>query len=128
MEENLLYPAVMKSLDLLSDSETKTVVIHKLRQHHSMASFSPRTLLQSVPFYQPQPVTWIRLVGGTWLLVATADSSSSTLLLFSVESLWSSQTRRPTAQAFLQGPVVNGLVDVSSDDGLIIALELRSPR
>lgn len=128
MEENLLYPAVMKSLDLLSDSETKTVVIHKLRQHHSMALFSSRTLLQSVPFYQPQPVTWLRLIGGTWLLVATADSSSSTLLLFSVESLWSSQTRRPTAQAFLQGPVDNGLVDVSSDDGLIIALELRSPR
>ncbi|KAI0802104.1 hypothetical protein BC629DRAFT_166112 [Irpex lacteus] len=87
---------------------------------------SPNTLAEC-SLLPASACTWIRLVGGTWLLVATADSSSSTLLLFSVESLWSSQTRRPTAQAFLQGPVVNGLVDVSSDDGLIIALELRSP-
>lgn len=80
-----------------------------------------------MPFYQAYPINWTRIVDGSWLLVAMADSSASVLSLYSINSLLGTRSQDLLAQAFLEGPVVNGLVEASVEYGIIIALELRTP-
>ncbi len=103
--------------------------MHTLRLHRSMAVPASTTRdLRQVLFPQPHPVTWVHLVGGTWLLVAMSDSASSTLSLFSVKSLLGARSHDLLAQVFLDGHVLDGLVEILSEYGFGIALEVRSPR
>lgn len=128
LQANLPYPLQTISLDLLSGSQMKTLVTHTLRLHRCMTDptyRSPRKAL--IP--QSQSITWVRLIGAAWLLVATSSSSSSILSLYSVETLLDAAPRGAglVTQAFLHGPVLNGLVEVSSEHGVVILLELHTP-
>jgi hypothetical protein len=76
--------------------------------------------------HQARAVTWVRLIGAKWLIVATSDSSSSILSLYSVTSLLGSRSQDLVAQAFLKGAVRNGLVQLQKDGEVIIALELQT--
>ena len=119
-------PTCLKSLDDLDDLQTKSAVMHTLRLNHNMTCRSERRVVQRVAFYQPQPITWTRIVQGSWLLVALSDAESSVLSLYSIESLVGTRARDLLAQVFLEGPVLNGLVEVSDEYGIVIALELRT--
>ncbi|KAI0810872.1 hypothetical protein BC629DRAFT_1011995 [Irpex lacteus] len=128
IQRNLPHPTQMIRLDALCDSEMRDLVLHVLRLHRLMAvPASTAHTLRQVLFPQPRPITWVHLVGGTWLLVAMSDSSSSVLSLFSIKSLLGARSHDLLAQAFLDGHVLNGLAEVSAEHGLVIALELRSP-
>ena len=116
----------LDSLDLLNDYQTKLVVQHALRLHHNMSCSPERRDIQKVFFHQSQPITWTRIVCGSWLLVATSDDESSVLSLYSTESLLGARAQDLLAQAFLEGPVLNGLIEISSENGIVIALELRT--
>ncbi len=128
LQENLPHPTEQIKLDTLSHLEMKNLVTHTVRLHHSMTiPASTAHTLRQVLFHQPQPVTWVRLIGGSLLLVAMSDRSSSVLSLFSVQSLLGARSHDLLAQAFLDGHVLNGLVEISSEHGLVIGLEVRSP-
>lgn len=128
LRENLPHPTQLLRLEALTDLNMKAIVINSLKLHHTMTvSANTAHTLRQVFFPQSQPITWVRLVGGTWLLVATSDSSSSVLSLFSVKSLLRARSHDLLAQAFLNGCVVNGFVELSDEHGLVIALELQAP-
>lgn len=114
------------SLDLLDGEQTRSVVLHALRLHYNLSCSPERRDIQKVFFHQPQPITWARIVCGSWLLVAMSDNDSSVLSLYSTESLLGARAQDLLAQVFLEGPVLNGLVEVSSGPGIVIALELRT--
>ena len=77
-----------------------------------------------------RPITWVHVLQGRWILVASCDSSVSDLSLWPLQALLSvekGQTRPPaTATAYLQGPVAGGIVDIL-EERVVIALEIRSP-
>lgn len=64
---------------------------------------------------------------GRWLLAALYGSGKSSLCLWSVPALLRKHDTRPIAQAFLDGPVNSGVVDIQ-DKTLIIAVEVGTER
>lgn len=62
---------------------------------------------------------------GRWLLVASSDQTSSVLSLWYVPTLFAEPpAKHPVYEAFLEGPVNNGFVEVQ-ESGVVVALELR---
>ena len=57
-----------------------------------------------------------------------SDAKSSVLSLYSLQSLLGTRSQDLLAQAFLEGPVLYGLVEVSDEYGIIIALELPTEK
>ena len=88
-------------------------------------SFPKDNVAKFVTLHGKRSVTWVRLVQGKWLLVASSERTASVITLWNVVSLLSpsSSPPVPTSEAFLEAPVYSGLVDVQ--DGVVtIALEL----
>ena len=121
-------PQNLLSFDLLGDLDVKTLVMHTLRLRHEMACPLEQRNTRRVDFYQAYPITWIQIIRGSWILVAMSDSESSVLSLYSVRSLLGTRSQDLLARAFLDGPVLNGLVEVSSDSEVVIALELQTEK
>ena len=125
--KNIPIPARMNTLELLNDSQMKAAVIHVLRLHRNLTCPPEQRVVQRVLFHQSKPITWTRLVQASWLLVAMSDTESSVLSLYSIESLLGARSQDLLAQAFLEGPVLSGLAEVSDEHDLVIALEVRTP-
>ena len=121
-------PQNLLSLDLLGDLDMKALVMHTLRLRHEMTCPLEQRNTRRVDFYQAYPITWIQLIRGSWISVAMSDAESSVLSLYSVRSLLGMGSQDLLAQAFLDGPVLNGLVEVSGDSEVVIALELRTEK
>ena len=126
LRPKLPRPTNICSLDLLDDHQMKALVMHALRLRHEMTCPPEHRIMQRVDLPQPYPITWTQLVRGAWLLVAMSDAESSVLSLYSIQSLLRTRSQDLLAQAFLEGPVLNGLVEVSDEHGIVIALELRT--
>lgn len=128
VQEKLPRPQNLLSLDLLGDIDMKALVMHTLRLHYQMTCPLEQRTTRRIDFYQAYPITWIQLIHGSWLLVAMSDAESSVLSLYSVRSLLGPRSQDLLAQAFLEGPVLNGLVEVSNKHDVVIALELRTEK
>lgn len=121
----MLLPNYCQDLDRLTSTDCEALVKHAVRLKSALTKPSWEAPL--LPFHQIRSVTWVKLVQGTWLLVAKSDRSASSLQLFSLSSLGPDSTQPPTlvSEVFLAGPVANGLTEVQ-DGVLIVALELRT--
>ena len=126
LENNLPRPKDLQTLDSLSDTQMRALVIYTLRLHHELTCPSARRAIQRVALLESRAVTWIRLVSGTWLLVAMSDAEASVLSLYSIRSLLGTRSQDLLAQAYLEGPVLNGLMEVTHKRDVAIALELRT--
>ena len=115
-------PQNLLSLDLLGNLDMKALVMHTLRLRHEMTCPLEQRTTQRISFHQAYPITWVQLVRGSWLLVAMSDAESSVISLYSIRSLLGTRSQDLLAQAFLEWRVVNGLVEVSHEHGIIIAL------
>ncbi|KAI0689304.1 hypothetical protein BC835DRAFT_261431 [Cytidiella melzeri] len=112
----------MLPLEQSSGTQTKLAVLHTLRLHHSMTAAVDKRSIRRVFFHQSLSVTWTKIIGSVWLLVAASDATVSVLSLFSVTSLLGSSAQDLVAQAFLEGSVRNGLVQLTAKQGVILAL------
>jgi hypothetical protein len=124
---NVFRSSQLRPLDLLDNVQTKAIALHALRLQRSMTSAGWNRPIRKISLHQSRAVTWVRLIGASWLIVATSDSSSSALSLYSVTSLLSSQSRDAVAEVFLNGRVQNGFVQVTGEEGITIVLELQTP-
>lgn len=79
-----------------------------------------------VPIYRTRSITWLHIVQGKWLLAACSDATVSTITLWSLASLLSGGSPAPQEEAYLDGPVSDGAVQMQ-EGRLIIALDVRSP-
>lgn len=70
-------------------------------------------------------ITWVRLVQGQWMLVASSNSTDSTLTLYSLATKQDGKLDQLSITQ-LPGPVSSGVVDVQ-DDRLIIAVCFQKP-
>lgn len=121
----------MDSLDSLDDLEAEALVRRTARLVHLLhttdtVSFSPKW---STGAYidLSQPVHWLRLVGGRWLLVASSDHSVSNLTCWDISLVTTRGLAEPTAECFLPGPIKTGQVEIQSE-AIVIALAVGPSR
>jgi len=118
------FTGCIRSLNDLSAQETEAVAIHLLRLQRR--NFAP--VPKIIRIDQERPVTWVHLVHGRWLLVATSDKDASCIALWKIaDILRDAAHAKPASQAFLPAAVRDGVVDVQ-DDALVIALSIFSER
>lgn len=79
-----------------------------------------------VPLHRTRSITWLHIIQGKWLLAACSDATASMITLWSLASLLSGSAPIPHAEAYLDGPVSDGAVQIQKGR-LIIALDVRSP-
>lgn len=120
--QNLPYAPYWKDTDNLDASQLEKSLVHSLKLHNRIHKQAPPL---SIPLHLTRSVTWVQLIHSQWLLVASSDDISSSICLWSVETLLSGISLEPLAEAFLSGPVSNGAVDIDGSF-VTIALELRS--
>ncbi|EKM61863.1 uncharacterized protein PHACADRAFT_248756 [Phanerochaete carnosa HHB-10118-sp] len=76
----------------MSGSEMEVLVLHALRLVNSL--YRPRSSGEntpkaiSIPLHQPRSVTWVKLIQGRLLIVASSDAHQSTLALWSIPLLF----------------------------------------
>lgn len=122
-------PAYCRAADSLSSEQREALATHTLRLPHRLLPDDARYPPIVTTFHQARSVTWVKLVRGQWLLAACSDNATSTLSLWSIASLRDTPgTALPLAQAYLEGPVAAGLIDIQEDNTLLVALELRAER
>lgn len=113
-----------KRLEYLTSADCERVAIHSLRLQKSLLSSGGQLSPTVVRFDTHRSVTWVRIVRGRWLLVASSDAFQSVLTLWPLCAISDHATRPVSAaEAYLEGPVKHGVCDVR--EGVIyIALEL----
>lgn len=108
-------------MDNARQSETLTRLLPHLR-HREASLAEPRI----VRIDQTRSVTWLRLIRGSWLLVATSDKDASSLSLWKLSDiLHGGSGVSPVSEAFLPAPVRDGAVDVT-EETVTIAVSLYS--
>jgi hypothetical protein len=74
--------------------------------------------------YLPQSITWLRLVHGTRLFVASSDNYCSKISCWDLSLIFQGDAA-PLAEAYLPGQVKTGKLEVQ-DSGVVLALGLGS--
>ena len=114
------FPPYWKPIDAMDGSQLEKLVLHMLRlEFRKDTHQTPFT----VPFNQKRSVTWLRLIQSRWLLVASSDDINSSVSLWTIQDLLSSNVT-PVTEVFLPAPAVNGAVDIQGST-VVFALELR---
>ncbi|KAJ6451489.1 hypothetical protein C8R47DRAFT_301770 [Mycena vitilis] len=116
-----LLPRYLKGYDLLGSIELEALVRRALRLAHKWetGNLAP---VNSWRLYLPQSITWLRLVNGTWLFVASSDTDSSKISCWELSMLFQGYAE-PLAEAFLPGQVKTAKLEVQAS-GIVIALGL----
>ena len=124
--KGIVTPSYCRPVDLLSAQQLETLVVHSLRLRQTLLSQSEGPSPSVTPFSQAQSLTWVKLIEGQYILAACSDQNTSALRLWSLRSCSASRcTVDLLAEAYLDGPVVTGLVD-TQEQGVIVALEIRA--
>ncbi|KAJ7671518.1 hypothetical protein DFH06DRAFT_1320315 [Mycena polygramma] len=116
-----LLPPYLKSCDLLGSIELEALVRRALRlaRKWETGNLAP---VNNWRLYLPQSITWLRLVNGTWLFVASSDTDSSKISCWELSILFQGYAE-PLAEAFLPGQVKTAKLEVQAS-GIVIALGL----
>ena len=119
-------PPYCKPVEELESAQVEVLVVHALRvrRHTTTGQGGPVT---TVALNRPHSVTWTHVLLGTWLLVASSDSSTSTLAVWRLSSILGAQSlsKEPT-EFYLDGPVRDGRVQVRNGRAVVV-LEIHSP-
>lgn len=112
-------PSYFRSLNDLTPRDTETMAIHLVRLLHGGIPSSPRI----IRIDQPRTITWLRLVHGSWLLVATSDTDASSLSLWRLSDILQNGSKAvPVSEGFLPAPVRDGAVDVEAVEGAAMTI------
>lgn len=115
----------LKPLLSLTAKDCEDLTLHPLRLRKRL-SFSQHNFTPVIPTLNtPRSVTWVHVVRGQWLVVASSDACQSVLTLWPLFSYYSKRgSGRPIREVYLDGPVKSGQCDVWN--GVVsIALEVR---
>ena len=137
-------PTYCKPVEELESAQVEVLVVHAshlLRRYRLDTRGSPgpasdlgsSSTVTTVSLDRPRSVTWVHIVLGTWLLVASSDEGTSALEVWPLSDVLRSARsesidREPSQPAafYLDGPVRDGRVHVR-DGRAVVALEIHSP-
>ncbi|KAK7055941.1 hypothetical protein R3P38DRAFT_2498831 [Favolaschia claudopus] len=119
MHSNLL--SYLKGYERLEASALEILAsrVARLEMRWKARDFSP---VRDYQLRLPQSITWLRLVAGTWLFVASSDNYVSKLTCWDVHSIIRGHPE-PLAEAYLPGQVKTGQLEIQNS-GIVLALGL----
>ncbi|KAJ7163897.1 hypothetical protein C8R43DRAFT_989117 [Mycena crocata] len=121
-DEGAVLPPYLKTYDSLDASALEALVrrVSQLADKWQSGNLAPVNVRR---LDLPQSITWLRLVSGSWLFVASSDNHSSKISCWNL-SFVSQGSKKPLAEAYLPGQVKTGKVEVQ-DCGIVLALGLQ---
>ncbi|KAJ6530909.1 hypothetical protein DFH09DRAFT_1409553 [Mycena vulgaris] len=116
-----ILPPYLKTYDLLDAVSIQALVrrILTLARKWETRDLSPANAWR---LHLPLSITWIRLVAGSWLFVASSDNQTSKLSCWDLSLVFRGHTK-PLAEAYLPGQVKTGKLEIQ-DCGVVMALGL----
>ncbi|KAJ7481477.1 hypothetical protein FB451DRAFT_129695 [Mycena latifolia] len=116
-----ILPPYLKGYDFLDADALEALVrrMARLTRKWAIGDLSPVKIWR---LYLPQSITWLRLVAGTWLFVASSDNHISKISCWDLSLVFQGYTE-PLAEAYLPGHVKTGKLEVQ-DSGVVLALGL----
>ncbi|KAJ7084032.1 hypothetical protein B0H15DRAFT_849841 [Mycena belliarum] len=90
-----------------------------LSEKRATRNFSPAEIWR---LFLPQSITWLRLVVGNWLFVASSDNHTSKISCWDMSLVFQGYTE-PIAEAYLPGQVKTGELEIQNS-GIVLALGL----
>ena len=133
-----MIPPYCKAVEDLTSGQAEVLAVHASRLLHRLDTRNSPNLgssstVTTVSLDRPRSVTWVHIVLGTWLLVASSDEGTSALEVWPLSDVLRSARsesidREPSQPAafYLDGPVRDGRVHVR-DGRAVVALEIHSP-
>ncbi|KAF8177079.1 hypothetical protein K438DRAFT_1939150 [Mycena galopus ATCC 62051] len=121
--EGNVLPTYMKGYDLLDSVAVEALACRVARLDINFKA----GLLSPVSNWRldlPQSITWLRLVAGSWLFVASSDNHVSKISCWNLLSVFGG-CKEPLAEAYLPGQVKTAKLEVQ-DSGIVLALGLCS--
>ncbi|KAJ7161072.1 hypothetical protein C8R46DRAFT_1194422 [Mycena filopes] len=119
-EEHVL-PTYMKDPSLL-DSATLEALVVRVSQVGCRWRKNDLLPVNAWQMGLPQSITWLRLVIGRWLFVASSDNHVSKIACWDLSLLFQGNLE-PVAEAYLPGQVKTAQLEVQ-DTGIVLALGL----
>ena len=121
LEEETILPPYLKDYHQLDSSTIEALVRRVSRLAHKWETHQLAPV-RSWKIHLPLAITWLRLVAGRWLFVASSDNSSSKISCWDLSSVFRGSTE-PLAEAYLPGQVKTGKLEVQQS-GIVLALGL----
>ncbi|KAJ6485646.1 hypothetical protein C8R45DRAFT_930749 [Mycena sanguinolenta] len=120
LEESIL-PLYLKDYEQLDSSTIEALVrrVSSLAHKWETQDLSP---VRSWKLHLPLAISWLRLVAGKWLFVASSDNSSSKISCWDLSCIFQGSIE-PLAEAYLPGQVKTGKLEVQQS-GVVLALGL----
>jgi hypothetical protein len=120
-DDDYILPLYLKSPDLLDAAELEALVVRvsQLKRKWTTNDISPVNVWR---LKLPQSITWLRLVAGRWIFVASSDNEVSKISCWDLSSFFQGNIE-PIAEAYLPGQVKTGQLEVQNG-GIILALGL----
>jgi hypothetical protein len=121
LDDDHVLPFYLKSPDLLDAVALEALVarVSQLKRKWMTNDISPVNVWR---LKLPQSITWLRLVAGSWIFVASSDNEVSKISCWDLSSVFQGNTE-PIAEAYLPGQVKTGQLEVQNG-GIILALGL----
>ncbi|KAJ7084031.1 hypothetical protein B0H15DRAFT_1023977 [Mycena belliarum] len=121
LNEGQILPPYLKPYDEIDVDALEALV-------RRMACLTKKCATPNLPpvklwrLFLPQSITWLRLVGGTWLFAASSDNDSSKISCWDLSLVFQGFIE-PLAEAYLPGKVKTGKLEIQ-DSGIVLALGL----
>ncbi|KAJ7748074.1 hypothetical protein B0H16DRAFT_911000 [Mycena metata] len=122
-DEETVLPVCMKAPNLLDATilEALVVRVSRLTRRWRSNNLFP---VQVWRLNLCQPITWLRLVAGSLLFVASSDNHVSKITCWDMSSVFQNYME-PIAEAYLPGQVKTAQLEIQ-DSGIVVALGLGS--
>ncbi|KAJ7038942.1 hypothetical protein C8F04DRAFT_1321592 [Mycena alexandri] len=123
-----VLPPHLKPLATLNQPQLETLVVraHRLADAwHGLGKPMPPVTFWRLDTKPHLPISWLRLVAGTWLFVASSDDEVSKISCWDLSLLFQGYAE-PIAEAYLPGPVETARLEVQ-EAGVVFALGIGLP-
>ncbi|KAJ7860488.1 hypothetical protein B0H14DRAFT_2745071 [Mycena olivaceomarginata] len=120
-QNDQILPSYLKDYEQL-DSATLEALVRRVSHLAHKWETENLTPILSWGLNLPQSITWLRLVTGRWLFVASSDSCTSKISCWDLSSVFQGSIE-PLAEVYLRDQAKTGQVEVQ-ESGIVLALGL----
>lgn len=123
IEKEIPLPPYLKPIAALTAEQVEALTRRAAWLAHSwsLGVVRPQTIVR---LDLPRSVTWLRLISGRWLFVASYDTRTSSISCWDVEMAFRG-VKEPVSEFFFSGPVKSAELETQAD-GIVVAVSVES--
>ena len=122
-EKTIPLPPYVKAVNALSGDQLEALTrrVALLAHKWNLGLVKPQAIVR---LDLPRSVTWLRLVTGRWLFVASYDARASSFACWDIAAAFQG-AKEPVAECFFSGPVHSAVFEIQHE-GIVMALSVES--